>query len=64
VQTYYVNVKSVLVLVELGMMWAESVLYQVLRVHECRAVSSDQKFTQLRGLQYVVTQVGTFGDPH
>jgi len=63
-QTYYGNVKSVLVLVGLGMMWAESVLYQVLRVHEFRAVSSDQKFTELRGLQYVVTQVGTSSDPH
>ena len=68
-QTYYVNVKSVLVLVGLGMMWTESVLYQVLRVHECRgneckAVSSEQLFTQLRGLQYVMTQVGTSGDPH
>ena len=63
-QTYYGNVKSVLVLVGLGMIWAESVLYQVLRVHKCRAVFSDHKFTHLRGLQYVVTQVGTSDDPH
>jgi len=45
-------------------MWAESVLDQVFRVHECRTVCSDHIFTQLRGLQYVVTQVGTFGVPH
>ena len=45
-------------------MWAESELDQVLRVHECRAMSSDEKSTQLRGLQYVVTEVGTSGDPH
>jgi len=62
VQTYYENVKCVLVGV--GMMWAESELDQVLRVHECRAMSSDEKSTQLRGLQYVVTEVGTSGDPH
>jgi len=63
-QTYYGNVKSVLVVVGVGMMWAKSVLYQVLRVHECKTVSSDHIFTQLRGLQFVVTQVGTYGDPH
>ena len=45
-------------------MWVESELDHIFRVHECRAVSSDHKFTQLRGLQYVVTQVGTSGDPH
>ena len=52
------------VLVGVGMVWAESELDQVFRVHECRTVSNDHKFTQLRGLQYVMTQVGTFGDPH
>jgi len=45
-------------------MWAESKLDQVFRVHECRTMCSDHIFTQLRGLQYVVTQVGTSGDPH
>jgi len=57
VLTYYGNVKSMLVLVGVGMMWAENVLYQVLRVYECRVVSSDHIFTQLRGLQYVVTHI-------
>ena len=32
------------------------------RVHECKAVSSDHKFTQLRALLYVVTLVGICGD--
>ena len=49
VQSYYGNVKCLLV--GMGMMRAESELDKVLRVHECRAVSTDEKFTQLRGLQ-------------
>ena len=61
-QTYSGNVKCMLVGV--GMNKEESELDQVLRVHECRAMSSDHKFTQLRGLQYVVTQVVTSGDPY
>ena len=32
------------------------------RVHECKTVSSDHKFTQLRALLYVVTLVGICGD--
>ena len=59
-QTYFGNVKCVLDGV--GMMWAESELDQVFRVHECRVVSSDHKFSQLRGLLYVVTLVGICGD--
>ena len=39
-------------------------LDKVFRGHECKAVSSEQLFTQLRGLQYVITQVGTSSDPH
>ena len=61
-QTSSRNVKCVLVGV--GMMWEESVLDQVFRGHKCKAVSSKPLFTQLRGLQYVVTQVETSGDPH
>ena len=61
-QTSSGNVKCVLVGV--GMTWEESVLDQVFRGHECKAVSSEQLFTQLRGLQYVVIQVGTSGDLH
>ena len=32
------------------------------RVHECKAVSSDHKFTQLRALLYVVILEGICGD--
>jgi len=32
------------------------------RVHECKAVSSDHKFTELRALLYVVILVGICGD--
>ena len=62
VQTYPGNVKCVLVLVGVGMMWAENALDQVFKVHECRAVSSNHKFSQLRGLLYVMTLVGICGD--
>jgi len=62
VQTYFGNVKCVLVLVGVGMMSAENALDQVFRVHECRAVSSDHKFTQHRALLYVATLVGICGD--
>ena len=57
-QTYSRNVKCMLVLVGVGMMSVENALDQVFRVHECRAVSDDHKFTQLRALLYVVTLVG------
>ena len=61
-QTCYGNVKCVLVGVDIT--WEESVLDQVFKWYECKAMSSEQLFTQLRGLQYVMTQVGTSGDPH
>jgi len=32
------------------------------RVHECKVVSRDHKFTQLRALLYVVILVGICGD--
>ena len=39
-------------------------LDQDFRGHECKAVTSEQKSSKLRGLQYVVTPVGVCGDPH